>query len=375
MGSNRHAIGAKPGRGRGLAPGRPARRVPRRQAVPPAPGRPAWSAAGARPGAAGARPARVTGAALPQMEAATGPQVGIVVAAREFRRLLPQENGGCYGTASWYRRCGQGISQAVAAGKWRLLRDRKLVSSLRPENFAGSRRRKRRPLPRNRVVATPGSRLEMAAAASETDWISEPVPHINPDRKKRLSIFSPAEQKIVNQARTMRAFPDLSILLAGKLNPKDCTSEGKRGSPSKGGPSRQVGSSGPQVVAPEQTNKDRDGSSPRGDADGSKKRNNKKKKELRVPPREDSEEESVEALVWRKRKQSEVDTGGKGVPTVVLTDSSAKVSKNAGSSSSAPGNPEKEDEASVPNVDPPPLTFGRVSGPENGSGSKDPPAE
>ncbi|KAL0742764.1 hypothetical protein Bca4012_084277 [Brassica carinata] len=139
------------------------------------------------------------------------------------------------------------------------------------------------------------------------DWISEPVPHINPDRKKRLSIFSPAEQKIVNQARTMRALPDLSILLAGKLNPKDCTSEGKGGSPSKGGPSRQGGSSGPLVVAPEPTNKDRDGSSPRGDADGSKKRKNKKKKELRVSPQEDSEEESVEALVRRKRKRSEVD--------------------------------------------------------------------
>ncbi|KAL0886553.1 hypothetical protein Bca101_010536 [Brassica carinata] len=58
------------------------------------------------------------------------------------------------------------------------------------------------------------------------------------------------------------------------------------------------------------------------------------------------------------------------VPTVVLTYSSAKASKNASSSSSTSGDPEKEDgapaarsgEVLVPNNDPPASPFGRVSG-------------
>ncbi|KAG2281606.1 hypothetical protein Bca52824_052826 [Brassica carinata] len=69
------------------------------------------------------------------------------------------------------------------------------------------------------------------------------------------------------------------------------------------------------------------------------------------------------------------------VPTIVLTDSPAKASKNASSSSSSSEDPEKEDgvpagrpkEVPTANADPPAPTFGRVSGPREGGGSKDPP--
>ena len=71
------------------------------------------------------------------------------------------------------------------------------------------------------------------------------------------------------------------------------------------------------------------------------------------------------------------------VPTIVLTDSPTKASKNASSSSSSSEYPEKEDgvpvgrpkEVPTANADPPAPTFGRVSGPGegDGGGSKDPP--
>ena len=68
------------------------------------------------------------------------------------------------------------------------------------------------------------------------------------------------------------------------------------------------------------------------------------------------------------------------VPTIVLTDSPAKASKNLSSSTSSSEDLEKEDGVSagrpeeVP-ADLPILTFGRVSGPREGdsAGSKDPP--
>lgn len=71
------------------------------------------------------------------------------------------------------------------------------------------------------------------------------------------------------------------------------------------------------------------------------------------------------------------------VPTVVLTDSSVKASKNVSSSSSSSGEPEKEGgvpvarpgEVLAPNVDLPAAPFGRVSGPEKEDGGKDLPAD
>ena len=67
------------------------------------------------------------------------------------------------------------------------------------------------------------------------------------------------------------------------------------------------------------------------------------------------------------------------VPTIVLTDSPAKASKNASSSTSSSEDPEKEDgvptEVPAANVDTPaPTKFGRVSGPgeRDDGGSKDP---
>ena len=72
------------------------------------------------------------------------------------------------------------------------------------------------------------------------------------------------------------------------------------------------------------------------------------------------------------------------LPTIVLTDSPAKASKNVSSSTSSSEDPMKEDdvladrpiEATMASVDPPaPTKFGRVSGSgeEDGGGSKNPP--
>ena len=73
------------------------------------------------------------------------------------------------------------------------------------------------------------------------------------------------------------------------------------------------------------------------------------------------------------------------VPTIVLTDSPAKASKNVSSSTSSSEDPMKKDdaladrsiEATMASADPPAQTkFGRVSGPgeEDGGGSKNPPS-
>ena len=71
------------------------------------------------------------------------------------------------------------------------------------------------------------------------------------------------------------------------------------------------------------------------------------------------------------------------MPTIILTDSPAKASKNASSSTSSSEDPEKEDgvptgcptEVPATIADPPaPTKFGRVSGPGEGDdgGNKDP---
>lgn len=47
-------------------------------------------------------------------------------------------------------------------------------------------------------------------------WISESIPLVVPG-KKRLSLFSRAERKKINQARAMKALPDLSLVVTGQL--------------------------------------------------------------------------------------------------------------------------------------------------------------
>ncbi|KAG2314758.1 hypothetical protein Bca52824_017880 [Brassica carinata] len=49
------------------------------------------------------------------------------------------------------------------------------------------------------------------------EWVSDLVPFIIPGKKKRLSLFTRAEQKEINQARAMKALPDLSLVAADQL--------------------------------------------------------------------------------------------------------------------------------------------------------------
>ncbi|RIA04214.1 hypothetical protein BRARA_K01578, partial [Brassica rapa] len=54
-------------------------------------------------------------------------------------------------------------------------------------------------------------------------WVSDLLPLINRSTLKRLSLFTRAEQKEINQARTMKQLPDLSLITAGKIGAKKGT--------------------------------------------------------------------------------------------------------------------------------------------------------
>ncbi|KAG5375449.1 hypothetical protein IGI04_040045 [Brassica rapa subsp. trilocularis] len=56
-------------------------------------------------------------------------------------------------------------------------------------------------------------------------WISDSLPHINRSTLKRLSLFTRAEQKEINRARTMKQLPDLSLITAGKIGAKKGTDD------------------------------------------------------------------------------------------------------------------------------------------------------
>ncbi|CDY48460.1 BnaAnng09900D [Brassica napus] len=56
-------------------------------------------------------------------------------------------------------------------------------------------------------------------------WISDSLPLINRSTLKRLSLFTRAEQKEINQARTMKQLPDLSLIAAGKIGAKKGTDD------------------------------------------------------------------------------------------------------------------------------------------------------
>uniref|UniRef100_M4F0D1 Uncharacterized protein n=1 Tax=Brassica campestris TaxID=3711 RepID=M4F0D1_BRACM len=105
-------------------------------------------------------------------------------------------------------------------------------------------------------------------------WISEPHPHINQSTSKRLSLFTRAEQKEINRAKTMKQLPDLSLIVAGKVGAKRGASENR------------VGPSGLEVVVatPIATEQARTGGSSQG-------KSSKKSKKSAGGPKDSSEPE------------------------------------------------------------------------------------
>ncbi|XP_033129438.1 meiosis-specific protein ASY2 [Brassica rapa] len=105
-------------------------------------------------------------------------------------------------------------------------------------------------------------------------WISEPHPHINRSTSKRLSLFTRAEQKEINRAKTMKQLPDLSLIVAGKIGAKRGASENR------------VGPSGLEVVeaTPIATEQARTGGSSQG-------KSSKKSKKSAGGPKDSSEPE------------------------------------------------------------------------------------
>uniref|UniRef100_M4EC85 Uncharacterized protein n=1 Tax=Brassica campestris TaxID=3711 RepID=M4EC85_BRACM len=65
-------------------------------------------------------------------------------------------------------------------------------------------------------------------------WISDSFVHLNRLTSKRLSLFTQAEQKEINRARTMKQLPDLSLIVAGKIGAKKGTA-GSKAAPSEPG--------------------------------------------------------------------------------------------------------------------------------------------
>ncbi|XP_048630340.1 meiosis-specific protein ASY2-like [Brassica napus] len=51
-------------------------------------------------------------------------------------------------------------------------------------------------------------------------WISNLLPLVNQSTSKRLSLFTQAEQKEINRAKTMKQLPDLSLIVAEKIGAK-----------------------------------------------------------------------------------------------------------------------------------------------------------
>ncbi|WZY87201.1 hypothetical protein YC2023_033585 [Brassica napus] len=108
-------------------------------------------------------------------------------------------------------------------------------------------------------------------------WISDSLPHINQSTSKRLSLFTRAEQKEINRAKSMKQFPDLSLIMAGKIGAKKGASGSKVG-PSEPEPTDATPVAAKQALA--------GGSSQRKDS--------RKKKKNAEARRESNEEENVE---------------------------------------------------------------------------------
>ncbi|KAL0875165.1 hypothetical protein Bca101_024870 [Brassica carinata] len=108
-----------------------------------------------------------------------------------------------------------------------------------------------------------GERIERSIDwIAAQNWTSTSVPYINSARiKKRLALFTPAEQKEITRARTMKELPDLSLILSTQIGSKG------------GAPKRGEGTSGPREenVAPTATEQTPTGGS-------SKKKGPKQKK-------------------------------------------------------------------------------------------------
>ncbi|WZY89472.1 hypothetical protein YC2023_046207 [Brassica napus] len=153
-------------------------------------------------------------------------------------------------------------------------------------------------------------------------WISNLLPLVNQSTSKRLSLFTRAEQKEINRAKTMKQLPDLSLIVAEKIGAKRGASGSRVGpsgleaveaTPIAAEQTRTGGSSkkskkkaeGPKESSePGQTGAD--GSSKKGGkkrkagdlpAEDAPKKKKMKKKELAMPRSSSVCEEELQALV------------------------------------------------------------------------------
>ncbi|KAF8064711.1 hypothetical protein N665_1172s0008 [Sinapis alba] len=88
----------------------------------------------------------------------------------------------------------------------------------------------------------PSSRYRVLWNAEMEDWISSSVPYIKNPVDKRLSLFTPPEQKEINRARRMKEHPDLSQIVAARPSAK------KKSSGSGANPSGSRGTAAPVAV-------------------------------------------------------------------------------------------------------------------------------
>ncbi|KAL0770620.1 hypothetical protein Bca101_035771 [Brassica carinata] len=122
------------------------------------------------------------------------------------------------------------------------------------------------------------------------DWIWDSLPHVNRSMTKRLSLFTRAEQKEVNRARSMKQLPDLSLIVAGKLGTK------------RGGYGSKVGPSGPETtdVVPVTAEQAPTGGSSQGKNSKKKKKNTEARKESNEVEQTDVDDSSKKG--GKKRK-------------------------------------------------------------------------
>ncbi|KAG2289476.1 hypothetical protein Bca52824_049080 [Brassica carinata] len=123
------------------------------------------------------------------------------------------------------------------------------------------------------------------------DWIWDSLPHVNRSMTKRLSLFTRAEQKEVNRARSMKQLPDLSLIVAGKLGTK------------RGGYGSKVGPSGPETtdVVPVTAEQAPTGGSSQGKNSKKKKKNTEARKESNEVEQTDVDDSSKKDAPKKKK--------------------------------------------------------------------------
>uniref|UniRef100_M4DXR4 Uncharacterized protein n=1 Tax=Brassica campestris TaxID=3711 RepID=M4DXR4_BRACM len=150
----------------------------------------------------------------------------------------------------------------------------RLFRSVTIQEIFSPRRAHWRPVGHPNLATYPEDWKESARIVA---WISDTLPHINQSTSKRLSLFTRAEQKEINRAKSLKQFPDLSLIMAGKIGAKKGASGSKVG-PSEPEPTDATPVSAEQALA--------GGSSQRKDS--------RKKKKNAEARRESNEEENVE---------------------------------------------------------------------------------